>query len=247
MSLFNRYALWPLLFFCHFLAASLLAWHLLAQIDFGYAWGYQALDIHEHIQEMGPQNYYKDDFEQTNYAEHQRLFSEITRGIQNRGEGLAEIQYPLPNGTTETLLRPPEVVHLEDVARLVHHYYWAGSIAALLFAGLLFYCYRQALKPPPARKVLVILGIVLAVGALILWLLGPVTVFYWLHEYAFPADNPWFFYYQESLMTTLMKAPDLFGFIALLLLGALLPIWGASLALMVRVLAPSTAASPKRR
>jgi hypothetical protein len=48
----------------------------------------------------------------------------------------------------------------------------------------------------------------------VLVLFGPVNVFYKLHTWIFPADHQWFFYYQESLMTTLMKAPDIFGGIA---------------------------------
>ena len=31
-----------------------------------------------------------------------------------------------------------------------------------------------------------------------------------MHEMVFPDDHQWFFYYQDSLMTTLMKAPDIF-------------------------------------
>ena len=38
-----------------------------------------------------------------------------------------------------------------------------------------------------------------------------------MHEWVFPAEHQWFFYYQESLMTVLMKAPDLFGAIAILI------------------------------
>ena len=39
---------------------------------------------------------------------------------------------------------------------------------------------------------------------------GPHDVFTALHEFVFPEDHQWFFYYQDSLMTTLMKAPDIF-------------------------------------
>ncbi|MFT7095179.1 MAG: hypothetical protein ACJAV3_002995, partial [Alcanivorax sp.] len=39
----------------------------------------------------------------------------------------------------------------------------------------------------------------------------------------FPAENEWFFYWQDSLMSTLMKAPVLFGGIAAAIaIGALL-------------------------
>jgi hypothetical protein len=54
--------------------------------------------------------------------------------------------------------------------------------------------------------------------------IGPRRVFYRMHEWVFPPENPWFFYYQDSLMSTMMKAPHLFGAIApvLLALGLLL-------------------------
>lgn len=231
---FNRFALWPLLFISHLLVVSLLAWHLLAQVDFGYSLGYRLLDIEQHIETFGPQNRYRESFETTDPAEHRRLFGEITRSIQSGGEGLAEIRYPLPQGGSATLMRAPEVTHLDDVARLIHHFYAAGLAAAALLAALLFYIYRKRPTPPKPRKILAVFGASLAAGAVLLFLIGPVKVFYWLHDYAFPADHPWFFYYQDSLMTTLMKAPDLFGFIGLLLLILTLVLWGLSGALFWR-------------
>jgi hypothetical protein len=40
-----------------------------------------------------------------------------------------------------------------------------------------------------------------------------------MHVWVFPADHQWFFYYQDSLMSTLMKAPYLFGYIAVALVA----------------------------
>jgi len=231
---FNRLALWPLLFVSHVLAASLLAWHLLAQVDFGFSLAYPLLDIDQHIERFGPENRYKVGFGETSREEHVRLFGEITRSIQSSGEGLANIQYTLPNGQSSTLMRPPEVIHLQDVARLVDHYYMAGLMAAALLVVLVLYARQRRLTPPRPRKVLSVTGASLAVGGVALWLIGPVKVFYWLHEYAFPEDHPWFFYYQDSLMTTLMKAPDLFGFIGALLLLLTLILWALSGALLLR-------------
>lgn len=236
VNTFDRFLLWPVLFFCHLLVANLLAWHLLAQVDFGYALGYSVLDIGSHIEEFGPQNRYRPDFEKTDRDEHFRLFGAITDGIQSDGEGLAEIRYPLVDGTRATLLRPQEVVHLQDVARLIKHYYQAGSVAAVLLLGLLIYSFRCRRPPPKPTKILTIFGAVVVAGAIALWLIGSVRVFYWLHQYAFPKDNPWFFYYQDSLMTTLMKAPDLFGFIGLLLLALTAVIWSISGTFLSRAL-----------
>lgn len=225
---FNRYFLWPLLLLGHFLAACLLAWHLLAQVDFAYPLGYELLDIDEHIETFGPQNNYKNDFEKTSSDEHKRLFAEITEAIQAGGKALASITYSLPSGNQEPLMRTPEVVHLQDVARLVKHFYWAGIGGLLISGALLIYAYQKRLAMPSTRKLLTGFGGLILGLAAVVFILGPLKVFYWLHDYAFPPEHPWFFYYQDSLMTTMMKAPDLFGFITALLVPLALAIWGLS-------------------
>lgn len=236
LQLFDRYLLWPLLLTGHLLAVALLAWHLLAQVNFAYPLGYQWLDVHTHIQTFGPENRYKDHFEHTSKAEHHRLFGEITRAIQTGGQGLTDIRYTLPSGQQETLLRPPEVVHLKDVAKLVRDIYRLGMVgAALLLLTLSYACYRRR-RLPSARKLLTGFAIAITALAALVLLIGPVRVFYRLHDYIFPDDNPWFFYYQDSLMTTLMKAPDLFGFIAVLLLALFALLWGVSVWAMALVL-----------
>ena len=37
-----------------------------------------------------------------------------------------------------------------------------------------------------------------------------------LHVWAFPDDHQWFFYYEDSLMSTMMKAPVIFAYIAII-------------------------------
>lgn len=225
---FDRYLLWPLLLIGHLLAVSLLAWHLLAQVNFAYPLGYQWLDVHTHIQTFGPENRYKDHFERTSKEEHYRLFDEITRAIQNGGQGLKDIHYTLPDGQLEPLLRPAEVVHLQDVANLVRDVYRLGLFGAVLLILTLSYAFYRRCQLPPARKLLIGFTIAIAALAALILLIGPVRVFYALHDYIFPDDNPWFFYYQDSLMTTLMKAPDLFGLIAVFLVALFAVLWGLS-------------------
>ncbi|MDQ2075195.1 DUF1461 domain-containing protein [Marinimicrobium sp. ABcell2] len=234
--LFDRYLLWPLLLIGHLLAMSLLAWHLLAQVNFGYPVGYQVLDIHGHIQTYAPQNHYKDHFELTSSDEHKRLFAEITRAIQRGGEGLAEISYTLPSGEQTPMMREPEVVHLQDVANLVRDFYRVGIAGGLILLGTLIYAYHRRLRLPPTRKLLSGFAMAIAAIAILVLAIGPLRVFYGLHDYAFPDDNPWFFYYQDSLMTTMMKAPDLFGFITLLLVAVFALLWGLSAWGMARLL-----------
>jgi hypothetical protein len=58
----------------------------------------------------------------------------------------------------------------------------------------------------------------------------------------FPEGHQWFFYYQDSLMSTLMKAPYLFGYIALALLVLTLALLTALLAAASRTTRSSAAA-----
>jgi len=224
----GRLLLWPVFLVSHLLVTSLLAWHLLAQLNFGYSLAYPLLDIREHIQTFGPQNRYKQDFGETSPDEHKALFAAISKGIQNSGKGLRDIDYPRTDGSRSRLLREPEVVHLQDVALLVDALYWAGALAAGLGVILGFIAYQQRLSPPRPKRILAGFALILAVSGAALALMGPVEVFYGLHDLIFPPDHPWFFYYQDSLMTTLMKAPDLFGFIGVLWLLLSLVFWWLS-------------------
>ena len=51
-------------------------------------------------------------------------------------------------------------------------------------------------------------------------------MFYQVHVGICPAEHQWFFYYQESLMTTLMHAPQLFGVIAVAIIALALLLYG---------------------
>jgi len=89
-----------------------------------------------------------------------------------------------------------------------------GLTATLLWLAGLLWIHRQGWTPPaPARVAAGGLAMV-AVSGVAVVVIGPVKVFYAAHNAVFPPGHEWFFYYQDSLMTTLMKAPDLFGFIA---------------------------------
>ena len=244
MNNVRNFLLWPLLLLGHLLAVSLLAWHLLAQVNFAYPLGYKVLDVEQHIRHFGPLNRYKKEFEQTTKAEHLDLFAQITRAVQNHGEGLADIRYRLSNGTTTPLMREAEVIHLQDVANLIDVLYWAGLIGGLAWLCLLAYAYRQRIPFPALKKIL--LGFVsgLVLTTLTILLIGPKAVFYWLHEQIFPDEHEWFFFYQDSLMTTLMKAPDLFGFIAVILVAVIMVLWGLSVWGMTRLLKPAVTGEP---
>jgi uncharacterized membrane protein len=112
------------------------------------------------------------------------------------------------------------VQHLRDVAHLIDSGRWALAVAFLVWLPL---AAGVARRPPPdwRRPALVAVTPLLA---MVVWLLvsGPEAVFYQFHIWLFPADHEWFFYWQDSLMSTLMKAPVLFGGIAVVLVGGTL-------------------------
>ena len=199
----------------------LMTWWLLAQVNFLYPVWYSGLAIDQHIARYAPQNRHRQHFERTDRAEHQRLFAALNTAIHTHGQGLAELRYYDPAGRPlGTLLTEPERRHLCDVAELVQRVLPLVGLAAgawLLWSTVLLWRKRA---PPPLRYF--VLGSVLTMALLgvVIGVMGPVHLFYAWHEWVFPPDNPWFFYYQESLMTTLLKAPDLF-----MAIGAL---WGIS-------------------
>ncbi|NVK39335.1 MAG: DUF1461 domain-containing protein [Gammaproteobacteria bacterium] len=204
-----------------FISSVFVSWVILAQVNFGYSVLYPTMNIDQHITKYGPQNRYRRGFELTDKAEHKRLFATIVDEIHNDGANLAKIVYRLPNSEpVRTLLRKPEVVHLQDVAHLINQFYVVAIIAiviTLIYVG--YFNFRKIPLPSIKQQAIGIISFC-GVCTLLILLIGPVKVFYALHEWIFPDNHQWFFYYQESLMTILMKAPDLFGaitaFIAIL-------------------------------
>lgn len=201
------------------LAALWISWRCLAAVDFLYPVFYEVLAIDQHIARFGPQNRYKTGFETTSRAEHIRLFGAVVDSVHDSGRGLATLEYRDADGRgIDRLLREPEVAHLEDVARLVDRIRPAGWLAVAWSAVHLVLVRWLAWPVPPLRRLLVASLAAVGVMALVVLAAGPKAIFYRLHDLVFPPENPWFFYYQDSLMSTMMKAPDLFGAIAVALL-----------------------------
>jgi Protein of unknown function (DUF1461) len=214
------------------LPVSLLAgWQLLVSADFLYPVWYDLIGIDRTIAEYGPKNRYRDHFELTTRKERTRLFAAIVAGIHDDGRGLETLTYHDNQGNpVALLLRAPEITHLRDVARLVEWFYRIGLGATLIWLLALAQLWRLHLPPPPLGRYLAGFALTAAMLALGVIAVGPTQVFYTAHTLIFPAGHPWFFYYEDSLMTMLMKAPDLFAAIAAewLLLTALcywLVIW----------------------
>jgi len=207
---------WILFVVLALLTALFLAWQLLAKLDFLYPLWYEYLDIERTIAVYGPQNRNRDHFETTTQAERIRLFATLASAIHQQADGLETLVYRTPDGRPiAPLLTAPEIIHLQDVARLVDAGVAAGWVAVLSGLALLALLRMQNLIMPAITTVLLSITAAIAVFALLVMLIGPVKVFYSLHTWIFPPDHPWFFYYQDSLMTTLMKAPDIFACITL--------------------------------
>lgn len=236
----KRFIFWPLFFTCQLLALALVSWHVLAQFHFAYPAGYQLLGLDKHIAEFAPLNRFRDDFELTTSEEQWRLFGEISDAVQSSGKGLSQISYALKNGERTSLMHEAEVIHLQDVANLIDVFYLTGIVSLLIWLGLITYAYYQKLKLPAVKKILLGFLAGFALSTIVVLAIGPTAVFYWLHVQVFPDGHQWFFYYQDSLMTTLMKAPDIFAFIAILLLSLLIILWCASLYALNRLLRRAT-------
>ena len=197
------------------LLAFSLAWLVLMKMDFLYGIWHDHGGIKEGIEKYGPQNRFKRGFADTTRAHRLELFSEINTAVHRGGEGLEQIYYTSPvNAEPQTLLRVPEVVHLEDVAHLIDLLKPLPLIA--LFCWLLWWgaSIYWSWPTPSLRGQLAVLIALLLLAALILAAIGPEQVFNTLHIWVFPKEHQWFFYYQESLMSTMMLAPVLFGWIA---------------------------------
>lgn len=196
--------------------AFAFSWIILAQSHFLYGIWHDYGGIAEGIEQYGPQNRFRQDFAATTRTERIRIFAAINRAIHRGGEGLEDIVYRLPErGVEHLLLREPEIVHLRDVAILIDKLRLASAVSLLLWLGLLLYFVKSHQSLPSLKQqFFYVLGILLLALALIL-LLGPVKVFYTLHIWIFPAEHQWFFYYQDSLMSTMMLAPVLFAWVGI--------------------------------
>ncbi|MBV1882374.1 MAG: DUF1461 domain-containing protein [Pseudomonadales bacterium] len=215
-SAFASLTLWFGPFLLIILSSFYLSWKVLATADFLYPFWYQHIHIEQAIDRYAPENKYKHNFTDTNEAERFRLFSAILKAVQNQGEGLSEIKYHHPNGNPiDNLLTTAEIIHLQDVAKIITIFFWTGVASTLaLFPALLLLRKKQIPMPKKTTLIGTMIVIFTAAGLAVL-AIGPVDFFYDLHVRIFPDNHQWFFYYQESLMTTLMLAPTLFGYIAL--------------------------------
>ncbi len=228
--LFRYQAAWFAVLAGLLLVALGISWWLHAEFNYGYALWYDWLDLHAQIAEFGPQNRYILGFDTISPSAQQAAFNAIVHAIHNSGLGLTDIRFTDAYGVTKALLREPEVVHLQDVAALIDWLRVALCwVAGFTLAGL--WLLRHRINEIQWRWQGGLLLVALAALGSLLAIVGFELVFYQLHRWIFPAGHEWFFFYQDSLMSTMMKAPDLFAGI-----GASLGLLGLMIYVLVLVL-----------
>lgn len=225
------------LFWCVFALALLvfslgISWQVSKATNFLYNVWYQTLEINTLISKSVPKNTQgKRDFPINDVKLHKKKFADIVQSIHHHGDGLTEISYLNHQGILQKLLTKSEVQHLQDVANLLDNMtkLWWGNLLFML--SLLIFYGRKAKQltaesiraMPTAKQKLIALACLVSLVVAMLTIWGFTPIFYYLHTVIFPNDHQWFFYYQDSLMASLMKAPDIFAAIAgQLLLVALL-------------------------
>lgn len=198
------------------LVAVGLGWFILAKADYAYGIWHDHAGIKEAIEQYGPENRYRSGFAETTRTQRVELFSQISESVHNKGVGLRSIFYTVPGGNIVTpLLHEAEIIHLQDVGRLIHFLTMVLYFIVSAWLGItVFQLWRG--KNLPAIKAQVSGFVVIVVACfLVLLLVGWEKVFNQLHIWVFPDDHQWFFYYQDSLMSTMMWAPHLFEYIGI--------------------------------
>ncbi|NQZ89219.1 MAG: DUF1461 domain-containing protein [Colwellia sp.] len=206
------------LFTCLFLLVlSLgLSWQVNKSANFFYEFWYTKLNIEQTVKTYVPQNTQgKRDFASTDTLQHIKSFNEIVYEINNNGSGLSKLSYQNKDKQHKLLLTTAEVVHLQDVSDLVNRLHSASVINLLLLLIVIVVVYRFKQPKPLKKQQYMALTIPSVTLFIVFSIFGFTDIFYYLHTLVFPDNHQWFFYYQESLMSSLMKAPDLFAGIGL--------------------------------
>jgi uncharacterized membrane protein len=202
-----------------------VSWQIHRLANFAYPAWYKVLNIQDNVTRYVPKNKFnKQDFSTTSTALHTEMFAAIAKQIHHDGQGLSEINYLNEKGEQKKLLTQNEIIHLTDVSHLINKLtlLWFINIIPLFIGSIVYY--QNKIAQPEKYQRRQFLAITFIGGALSLVIFGFTDIFYFLHQVVFPNNHQWFFYYQDSLMSTLMKAPDLFAAI------------GATLSLLATIL-----------
>jgi lipoprotein signal peptidase len=227
------------------LSCIYLSWQILSQANFLYDQIYEHNNLEAHVNEFAPLNRNgKESFALTTKAERLRIFNNIAHEINNGGYDLGLITYTPEDaeGATKFLIEA-ERDHLQDVANLVSSLKPVGAVIASLLIAFYGFCwyykvsrYQYFWRPSGIFVSLFQIATVAALCVAITFALGPQQTFYLLHEWAFSDKAQWYFYFEDSLMTTLM--PEIvFANIAALIGMLTVLIWLVANFVLRRILA----------
>lgn len=204
---------WLFFLLLTFVVTLPLSWWGLAKADFFYPVLHDSIGIDKHIEKYAPKNQLgKTGFEKTSKPERVGLFHGIVEAIHDKGDGLEGLTYT--SGQQQiALLTEAEILHLKDVAILLEKLKPVVITAFIIWIILLLMLFLKKMPMASAKQFLLSV-LVLLFASIVVLSFGPEKLFNQLHIWAFPDNHQWFFYYEESLMSTMMKAPDLFGYIA---------------------------------
>ena len=208
--------LWGGFLLLTFLITLPVSWGMLAKANFFYPTLHDVIGIDKHIETYAPKNRKNRlGFENTSKDDRSQLFQGIVDAIHSKGEGLSTLSYlTIHQGVTQSvlLLTEAEVIHLKDVAILLEK---IKPVVLVLFLIWLMVVILFAIKKVglPSAGQFVSSALVMIFLSVLVLMLGPEKIFNQLHVWAFPDEHQWFFYYEESLMSTMMKAPVIFAYI----------------------------------
>lgn len=192
-----------------------LSWAILFKCNFFYSFWHDYGGLKETIEYFSPKNQHISNFENTTTTERNLVFQKISSAVHFSSDDLANISFTTKQGITKILLHQREVIHLQDVSKLINILMAIIALMTLVWSYLLWYFKQHAQLLPSFKTQCSQLVLTIVLVLVLILTLGATEVFYWLHEVIFPAGHQWFFYYEDSLMSTLMSAPDLFGWIAI--------------------------------
>ncbi|PLX65916.1 MAG: hypothetical protein C0603_13150 [Denitrovibrio sp.] len=171
---------------------------------------YELEDIRGNVFEYAPKNTAgKEDFVFVSSGAHLKIFGEMLRGVNNEGEGLDEITYR-SNNVRKKFLTSNELTHLQDVADMITMLKSFMKLILVLLVSVVGTMVVGRVYPFNLSRVLWSMGAFIAGLGLLINKYGFVKIFYFMHDATFPKNHEWFFYYEDSLMSTLLKAPDSF-------------------------------------
>ena len=190
-----------------------VSWQVLSQANFLYDQIYEHNNLEAHVNEFAPLNRNgKESFALTSKTERVRVFGDIAREINTGGGGLGSITYtPAGADAATPFLVEAERDHLQDVANLVSSLKPIGAVIAsllIVFYGFCWYYkisrYLYFWRPSSIFVSLTQIAAVAVLCVAVTFAIGPQQTFYLLHEWAFSDKAQWYFYFEDSLMTTLM-------------------------------------------